>query len=133
LERYSLFTTSVKPYTCGFAYQVFGAAAGELTNLINFFLVQDLRESTRLGKIFARIHPALDKHVRESTRLWIKGLREFTRLLQGFARIHSALDKHLRESTRLIMSGISGPDTMGMTFLIRRKVNAKCLFLETCG
>jgi len=39
LERYSLFTTSVKPYTCGFAHQVFGAAAGELTNLINFFLV----------------------------------------------------------------------------------------------
>ena len=39
MERYSLFTTSAKPYTCGFAHKVFGAAAGELTNLINFFLV----------------------------------------------------------------------------------------------
>jgi len=39
LERYSLYTTSVEPYTCGFTHQVFGAAAGELTNLINFFLV----------------------------------------------------------------------------------------------
>ena len=39
LERYSLFTTSVEPYTCGFTHHVFGAAAGELTNLINFLLV----------------------------------------------------------------------------------------------
>ena len=39
MERYSLFTTSAEPYTCGFAHQVFGAAAGKLTNLINFFLV----------------------------------------------------------------------------------------------
>jgi len=39
LERYSIFTTSVKPYTCGFSHQVFGAVAGKLTNLINFFLV----------------------------------------------------------------------------------------------
>jgi len=38
-ERYSIFTTSVKPYTCGLAHQVFGAVVGELTNLINFFLV----------------------------------------------------------------------------------------------
>jgi len=30
-------TTSVKLCTCGFTHQIFGAVAGELTNLINFF------------------------------------------------------------------------------------------------
>jgi len=39
LERYSLFNTSAELYTCGFAHHVFGTAAGELTNLINFFFV----------------------------------------------------------------------------------------------
>jgi len=39
LKRYSIFTTSVKPYSCDFAHHVFGTVAGELTNLINFFLV----------------------------------------------------------------------------------------------
>ena len=67
-------------------------------------LVQDLRESTRLGKSFARIHSAFDKrfarihsafdnHLRESTRLSIKGLRESTRLGETFARIHPDFDK----------------------------------------
>jgi len=107
-----------------------------------------------LAQRFARIHSALDKHLRESTRLLIKGLWESTRLSINICENPLGLVKHLRESTwlsinicenplgfiknlpksnGLIMSGISGPDTMGMTFLIRRRVNARCLFLETCG
>jgi len=39
LERYSLFTTSVNRALAALPHQVFGAAAGELTNLINFLVV----------------------------------------------------------------------------------------------
>jgi len=39
LERYSLFTTSVNRALADLLHQVFGAAAGELTNLINFLVV----------------------------------------------------------------------------------------------
>jgi len=61
-------------------------------------LIKHLRESTRLGKHFARIHSALTK-----------GLQESTRLGKHFARIHSALTKGLRESTRLLINICENP------------------------
>jgi len=65
LERYSLFTTSVKPYTCGFAHQVFGAAAGELPNLINFFLViRIFLFSFFFSFFFSLHHQLLGKHTK---------------------------------------------------------------------
>jgi len=88
-------------------------------------LVQDLRESTRLGKTFARIHSAFDKTL----------ARIHSAFDKRFARIHSAFDKHLTrvhqnplgftknppKSTGLIMSDISGPDTLGMTLSTIRR------------
>jgi len=111
-------------------------------------LVQDLRESTRLGKSFARIHSAFDKRFarihsdfdKRFARIHSAFDKRFARIHSAFdkrfARIHSAFDKHLRESTRLlikgltrvrqnplgfIMSDVSGPDTLGMTFLMIRR------------
>ena len=39
MERYSLITTPVNHALADLLHQIFGAAAGELTNLINFFVV----------------------------------------------------------------------------------------------
>ena len=117
-------------------------------------LVQDLRESTPLGKSFARIHSAFDKrfarihsafdnHLRESTRLSIKGLRESTRLGETFARIHPDFDKRFArihsafdkifnksspESTGLYNEWRLWARHTGDDIFDDKKVNARCLF-----
>jgi len=57
-------------------------------------LVQDLRESTRLGKSLARIHSAFDKRF---ARIHSAFDKRFARIHSAFdkrfARIHSAFDK----------------------------------------